>query len=165
MGKADGIYEQYADLIYKYLYRLTENPDISEELTQEVFYQALKTIKNFKGESKMSTWLCQIAKHSWYKYLEKKSKSRYVPIEDISHKLSDDNNPEKLIIESDNRISLYKQIHILNDPYKEVVMLRILGDLSFREIGEVLGKTEGWARITFHRAKIILIERSNENEN
>ena len=163
MVKIDGIYDEYARFVYKYLYRLSGDGDLAEELTQEVFFQALRTADNFKGESKMSTWLCQIAKHCWYKYLEKQSKERHISIEDMTIELADYNNPEQFIVEADSRVFLYKQIHLLKEPYKEVVLLKILGELSFSEIADVMEKTENWARVTFHRAKIMLIERGKEN--
>ncbi len=163
MVKTDDIYEEYANLIYKYLYRLSGNREISEELTQETFYQALRTADSFKGESKISTWLCQIAKHSWYKYLEKQPKEKPMCFEDIPEVADEEGSPERLIMKVDGRVALYRQVHLLNEPYKEVVMLRILGELRFSEIGLIMGKTENWARVTFHRAKMILIERGKQN--
>jgi len=84
----DGLYEEYSDLVYKYIYRLSENYDVAEELTQETFYQAVRTIGRFRGDCKMSSWLCQIAKHTWYKYLEKKNKNKQIPLEDIHNTVS-----------------------------------------------------------------------------
>lgn len=165
MAKVDGIYDEYAKLIYKYLYRLSGNRDLAEELTQETFFQALRTVDSFKGGAKMSTWLCQIAKHCWYKYLEKKSKEKQVSIDNAAIELMEDNDPEHIAIETDSRLYLYKQVHFLSEPYKEVVMLRVLGDLSFAEIAAVMEKTESWARVTFYRAKIMLIERGRKDGN
>ena len=163
MAKIDGIYDEYAGFVYKYLYRLSGNRDLSEELTQEVFLQALRTAGSFKGESKISTWLCQIAKHCWYKHLEKQPKERQVSIDEMPIEFVDSSTPEQSIIEADCRVFLYKQVHLLSEPYKEVVLLRILGELSFAEIAAIMEKTENWARVTFYRAKIMLIERGKKN--
>lgn len=134
---------------------LCHNADLSEELTQETFYQAVKSIDRYNGECKMSVWLCQIAKHTYYKYLEKnKKEQRDVGQHHILH-----TSPETEFIHTEDKIALYRTIHLLEEPYKEVLLLRILGDLSFKEIGEIQLKNENWARVTFYRAKLKLRER------
>ncbi|MCT8136749.1 sigma-70 family RNA polymerase sigma factor [Anaerobacillus sp. CMMVII] len=150
------IYQQYANDVLKYLMCLCHDADLSEELTQETFFQAVKSIERYNGECKMSVWLCQIAKHSYYKYLEKdhkQKKQQWNSQETISF-----TTPESELIRSEDKMSLYRKIHLLNDPYKEVFLLRTLGDLSFREIGEIQEKNENWARVTFYRAKLKLQE-------
>jgi len=134
---------------------------LSEELTQETFYQAIKSIHRYNGECKMSVWLCQIAKHSYYKYLEKHK--RYRQQQDNKHENIAHISPEVEFINSEERIAIYRKIHLLEEPYKEILLLRILGDLSFREIGEIQGKNENWARVTFYRAKIKLKKGGNSN--
>lgn len=117
---------------------LCHNADLSEELTQETFYQAVKSIDRYNGECKMSVWLCQIAKHTYYKYLEKnKKEQRDVVQHHILH-----TSPETEFIHTEDKIALYRTIHLLEEPYKEVLLLRILGDLSFKEIGEIQLKNE-----------------------
>ena len=74
MQDMEQIYEQYFETVNKYLFCLTRNNDISEELTQETFYKAVKKIDTYKGECKMSVWLCQIAKNLWYDYCKKNKK-------------------------------------------------------------------------------------------
>lgn len=155
LGDLNEIYIKYAEDVYKYLMCLCHDTDLSEELTQETFYQAVKSIDRYNGECKMSVWLCQIAKHSYYKYLEKnKKKQRDVLQEHTLH-----TSPEAEFIHSEDKIALYRIIHLLEEPYKEVLLLRILGGLSFKEIGEIQLKNENWARVTFYRAKIKLRER------
>ncbi len=152
------IYENYNRDVYRYLMCLCQNTDLSEELTQETFYQAVKSINSYNGACKMSVWLCQIAKHSYYKYLEKSKhlRSNYVDLLDqaVSHE-----TPEEEAVKNFEKIVLYRMIHSLDDPFKEILLLRILGDLSYKEIGEVLGKNENWARVNFYRGKIKLRER------
>ncbi|MFJ7744724.1 RNA polymerase sigma factor [Peribacillus sp. NPDC097295] len=155
MGDLHEMYDRYEQDVFKYLMCLCRNADLAEELTQETFYQAVKSIDRYNGECKMSVWLCQIAKHSYYKYLEKNKKEQGDVVQDyILH-----TSPEIELIHSEDKIALYRSIHLLEDPYKEVLLLRILGDLSFKEIGEILFKNENWARVTFYRAKLKLKER------
>lgn len=159
MGIIDEIYLNYAEDVFKYLMCLCHNADLSEELTQETFYQAVKSIDRYNGECKMSVWLCQIAKHSYYKYLERNKKPlRDIFQDDIVHL-----SPEIELIHSEDKIALYRIIHLLDEPYKEVLLLRVLGGLSFKEIGEIQLKNENWARVTFYRAKMKLRERGKDN--
>ena len=159
LGELTEIYEQYADGVFKYLMVLCRNVDIAEELTQETFYQAVRSIDNYNGECKMSVWLCQIAKHTYYKHVDKQIKQPNQS-QSLNHLPSVESN----LIENENKIALYRTIHLLDEPYKEIVLLRILGGLSFREIGEIHRKNENWARVTFYRAKLKLRERGNMNE-
>ncbi|MFS0861114.1 RNA polymerase sigma factor [Fredinandcohnia sp. 179-A 10B2 NHS] len=153
MANLDSIYRQYADDVFRYLMCLCHDPILSEELTQETFYQAVKSIDRYNGQCKMSVWLCQIAKHSYYKYVDKKRKTKSQSLEDYQSFASPLTNPESELIEKEDKISFYRKIYVLENPYREVVLLRILGDLSFKEIGEIHMKTENWARVTYYRAK------------
>lgn len=157
MGDITEIYNQYANEVFKYLMCLCHDSSLSEELTQETFYQAVKSIHRYNGDCKISVWLCQIAKHSYYKYLAKHKKHRQQKLDNLHENISQI-SPETEFINSEERITLYQKIHLLEEPYKEVLLLRSLGDLSFREIGEIQGKNENWARVTFYRAKIKLKE-------
>lgn len=69
--KIDKIYRENATMIYKYLCGLTQDNGLAEELTQETFFQAVKGIEKFRGDCKISVWLCGIAINLWYKELEK----------------------------------------------------------------------------------------------
>ena len=144
------IYEEYCEVVNKYLFCLTKNYDIAEELTQETFYRAVKKISTYKGECKISVWLCQIAKHLWYKELKKKK--RNISIEEISD-IQDSENLENLIINKEEKLKLFKDIEKLDEKSKELIYLRMVGNLDFTEIGEILGKTANWARVNFYRAK------------
>jgi RNA polymerase sigma factor (sigma-70 family) len=161
LGDLHEIYNNHSEVVFKYLMCLCHNADLSEELTQETFYQAVRSIDRYNGECKISVWLCQIAKHSYYKYLEKNNKERRNVLQDNTLHTS----PEDELIHSEDKIALYKTIHLLEEPFKEVLFLRILGGLSFKEIGEIQLKNENWARVTFYRAKMKLRERGKiENE-
>ncbi|MCR2822320.1 RNA polymerase sigma factor [Lederbergia panacisoli] len=159
MGELTKVYEQYAEQVFKYLMVLCHNSDIAEELTQETFYQAIRSIDTYNGECKMSVWLCQIAKHTYYKYVDKQMKQPQLQ-DLLSHLPSVEAN----LIESENKIELYRMIHLMEEPFKEILLLRLLGGLTFKEIGEIHLKNENWARVTFYRAKLKLRERGNMNE-
>lgn len=162
------IYESYADEVKRFLIGLTSNVDVAEELTQETFYQAVKSIHRYNGECKMSVWLCQIAKHTYYNHLKKERHSTQVSVENMMHMgmdiTSPEQQPEVKIVNRNTLISIHKEIHLLNEPYRELFLLRTSIDLSFREIGEIFGKSENWARVTYYRAKLKLAERIDPNE-
>lgn len=151
MQDMEQIYEQYFETVNKYLFCLTRNNDIAEELTQETFYKAVKKIDTYKGECKISVWLCQIAKNSWYDYCKKNKKVMRLK-EELLEIQSDETTEEK-VISNDEKISLYRKLQKLDEKTREVIYLRITGELSFKEIGMILNQTENWARVTFYRGK------------
>ena len=159
MQSMDEIYQEYAQTVYKYLISKTHNEDLAEELTQETFCQAIKSIGRFDGKSKVSTWLCGIAKNLYLAYLRKHPAHEDIDEVDISV-----DSAEKEALENLGKVELLKKLHDLEEPYREVTYLRAFGGLSFAEIGEVLGKSENWARVTFYRGKEKLRKEVQENE-
>ena len=151
MQNIEEIYEEYFETVNKYLFCLTHNNDISEELTQETFCKVVKKIDTYNGECKMSVWLCQIAKNLWYDYCKKNK--RVVDLEQYMLNLKETDVLEEKIIENDERIYLYKKMQQLDEKTREVMYLRITGELSFKDIGIILNQTENWARVTFYRGK------------
>lgn len=158
MKDLEKLYNDYFQTVYKYLFSITHNADLSEDLTQETFYQATKTYNSFRGDSKVSVWLCQIAKHLWYKEYKRISQYSSGLIDDLSDILPSDDNVEKMILDNDLKVELYQKIHKLDEKTREVIYLRLTGELSFREIGEILQKNETWARVTFYRGKQRMME-------
>lgn len=150
MQNMEELYNQYFNTVYKYLLYLTHDKDFSEELTQETFCKALEKLHTFKGECKISVWLCQIAKHL---LINEQNKRKKIIVVDELEQFKDNQELEQKIILKDDKITLYKRMQKLDSNSKEVIHLRITGELSFKEIGDVLGKTETWARVTFYRAK------------
>ena len=145
------IYKQYFETVNKYLFCLTHNSEISEELTQETFYRAVININKFKGNCMMSVWWCQIAKNLWYEELKKNKKSKN--IEEEIFLIQSENEVERDVISNDSKLRLYKKLQKLDKNTREVIYLRITGELSFKEIGDILNKTENWARVIFYRGK------------
>ena len=151
MQDIEKIYKENFETVNKYLFCLTKNWDLAEELTEETFYRAVEKIGKFKGESKISTWLCQIAKNSYYDVLRKNKK--IVNTEYNLLELEAEESTEEKVILNDEKITLYKNLQKLDEKTREVIYLKITGELSFKEIGEILNKTENWARVTFYRGK------------
>jgi len=152
MQDIEEIYEEYFETVNKYLFCLTHNNDVSEELTQETFYKAVKKIDTYKGECKMSVWLCQIAKNLWYDECRKNKKRINLEEKDLLNIEAIDRIEEQVIL-NEEKISLYQKMQLLDDKTREVMYLRITGELTFKEIGAILNKTENWARVTFYRGK------------
>lgn len=152
MQDIEQMYKEYFETVYKYLLCLTHNKDTAEELTQETFCRAVKNIDKFKGDCKISVWLCQIAKNLWYDECRKKN-NIYIK-EDIElEEIPDINSLEDIAISNNEKDILYKKLEQLDSQTREVILLRITGDLSFKEIANILNKTENWARVTFYRGK------------
>ena len=131
---------------------------------QETFYSAIKNINKFRKDSSIKTWLCKIAKNKWIDYCKKKYKISEVNIDDINENLLFTETFENNYTNRDELLNLYKAIHKLDEKSKEVIYLRIRSDLTFKEIGFILGKSEEWARVTFYRAKIKLKEEFKHEE-
>lgn len=145
----ESIYNQYFRAVYSFAFLLSRNEKIAEEITQETFFKALKSIDKFKGNCKLNVWLCQIAKNTYFTYLDKQKR---FDTDDIPEQASE-NSIEEMILEKEETFRLHKVLHGLEEPYKEVFTLRVFGELSFKQISELFEKTESWSRVTFHRAK------------
>ncbi len=152
MQNMEEIYKEYFQTVKKYLFCLTHNNDISEELTQETFYKAVKNIRTFKEDCKISVWLCKIAKNTWLDSI-KKNKNIKATSEDELFSIESLETTEDTAISNHSKLELYKKIQKLDEKTKDVIYLRITGDLSFKEIGDIFNKTENWARTTFYRGK------------
>lgn len=153
MQNIEEVYKEYSNTVYKYLFCLTGKEEIAEDLTQETFAIAIKQINKFRGDCKISVWLCQIAKHLWYKELKKRKKNKNISINDLNEEIEEAQTTEDIICEKEEKLKLFKDMQKLDEQSKEVMYLRMVGNLNFIEIGEILGKTPNWARVTFYRAK------------
>ena len=150
MDDMSEIYQDHARTVYKFLLSQTHDPDLAEELTQETFYQAVRSIDRFDGGCKISVWLCQIAKHLWYQHLRRNKREAPMP-EEIPEVPAP--SAEEGVLAQEGQLELLRLIHDLPEEPREVVYLRVFGGLSFREIGDICGRTETWARVTFYRTK------------
>ena len=148
MQSMDKIYREYAELVYRFLLGKTGNESIAEELTQETFYQAVKCSDRFDGSCKVSTWLCAIAKNQLASYLRKNHFYEELDTVELVAPSAEDT-----YFQTQQKVALMKELHAIPEPYREVMYLRLFGNLSFREIREIMEKTENWARVTFYRGK------------
>ena len=152
------LYETYYMRVFSYAMTLTGNREEAEEITQETFFRAFSKQKDFRGESDEGTWLCAIAKNF---FLDGKRRARTV--EPLSEDLPEDGKDlEQRAVDRDTSFRIHLALHALEEPYREAFELRVFGELSFREIATIFGKTENWARVTYHRARLKLQERMRE---
>ena len=159
MQPMDEIYQKYARTVYRYLLSRTRYEDLAEELTQETFCQAIQSIERFDGKCRLSTWLCAIAKHQLLSYQRK-----HPPQEELERSHSVIESAEDQVIGSMKYVELIKSLHVCPEPFREILYMRIFGNLSFKEIGEIMGKTENWARVTYYRGKEKLREGLRKDE-
>lgn len=144
------IYTLHFQDVYKYVLALSRDPSLAEEITQEAFFKALKSLDSFQGQCKLYVWLCQIAKNTYLSYLKKHKEPEKE--ETLTNSL------EEMMLDKESAFLIHQALHNLPEPYKEVFSLRVLGELSFRQIGLLFGKTENWARVTYHRARLTIKE-------
>ena len=159
----DQIYRTYERMVYQFLFMRTHDAQWSQELLQETFLRAVTSISRYDGSCKLSVWLCQIAKHVLWQELRKRKR---LDMDELDESVPDIHHPdaETQVLQHEDRMQLYHAIHRLSEKEREVVLYRITGELSFREIGEILEKSENWARITFYRAKLKLREELKQYE-
>lgn len=154
------LYNRYFSVVYKYLLSLSQDKHIAEELTQEAFFKALQKINDFRGQCDIRVWLCQIGKNAYYDYLRKNKRLVFME-EENGH--ADVRNVELDYEKKETIRRLHEILHELKEPYKEVFSLRTFGELPFREISSLFGKSESWAKMTYLRAKRKIWE-AMENE-
>lgn len=157
MKKLDEIYKDNYLLVYKYLLSITHNEDLSEELTQETFYKAVLNISKFKNKCKLSTWLCTIAKNLWIDEIKKKN--RFTQFDNNDVIITEDE-----FLEKEERLQLFKSIQKLDTLTRDVIYLKIRGDLSYKEIAEIMNTNENWVRVTFYRGKEKIKEDMNDEK-
>lgn len=154
MAEFDEIYSQYHQYIYHYVLGLCRDANLAEEITQDTFFKVLKKLNTFRGDCKLNVWICQIAKNTYLDYVRKK---KTVAFDEVESMVAEDNIEQK-IEDKDMAICIHHALHKLEEPYKEVFWMRTFGELSFGEIAKIHGKTESWARVIYHRAKLKIKE-------
>lgn len=159
MENFEEMYKTYFNDVYFYIKALSKDSGIAEEITSETFFRAMKSLDSFKGTCEIRVWLCQIAKNCYFSYLREHGKqidAEFPEIEDggydFREKLEDDESAMKI----------HAALHGLQEPYKEVFMLRIFSELSFKKIGKIFGKSENWACVVYYRAKKKLQEETED---
>lgn len=145
------VYDLYFRDVYRYALSICRNESLAEEITQETFYKALKNLDSFDGRCKVPAWLCQIAKNT-YISICRKSKRENINVD--VEQFAEGQSVEELFYDRETAFVIHRALHNLTEPYKEVFSLRTFGELSFKQIAVLFGKTESWARVTYHRARL-----------
>ncbi len=159
---AEKIYRTYFMQVYSYVMNMVKIPDVAEEITQNTFVKAMTTRSAYKKESGEYTWLCSIAKNLCNDYF--RAGKKVSELSDDIEISSDYTHVEDDLITHESSFMLHKLLHELEEPYREVFELRVFGELSFAEIAEIFARTESWARVTYHRAKLKIKERMDSYE-
>ena len=162
MFDMDAAYREYAVMVYKFLLSLCYEEELAEALPQETFYQAVRSVDRYDGSCKVSTWLCQIAKHLWYREMERRKRKG---TSELTADMESLEKPvEEQLLVKEEKMELFRKVHVLDEISKEIVLLRVTGAFSFKEIAELFGKNENWARVTYYRAKQKLLKGGEKNE-
>ncbi|WP_346885825.1 sigma-70 family RNA polymerase sigma factor [Clostridium sp. UBA4395] len=159
MTEFEDIYINYFKDIFLYIYSLSGDRHIAEDITAETFMKAIKSIERFKGNCDIRVWLCQIAKNCYFSFLRKKKKT--VHLDELSEQ-KDNFNFEQIISSTEESMEIHEILHNLDEPYKEVFSLRVFGELSFKQIACLFGKSDNWACVTYHRAINKIKERMED---
>lgn len=153
------LYNTYYMQVYSFVLALSRNRDISEEITQKNIFQGKSPPgRKYAGNSSELTWLCAIAKNLFTDELRLQKKTCVAETEEKASGIS----VESAVMNEDSAFQIHQVLHNLEEPYKEVFQLRVFGELSFQKIGKLFGKTENWARVTYHRARLKIQERMEE---
>ena len=158
---SEKMYEAYYMRVYSYAVTISGSRELAEEITQETFYRAMTKSASFRREADEVTWLCTIAKNLFYDEKRRQKKTGPIP-EDAE---SEGKSIEQIAADRDSSFRVHLALHALEEPYREIFELRVFGELGFKEIGTIFGKTENWARVTYHRARLKLQERMRSDEN
>lgn len=144
------IYTTYFRDVYLYICKLSNSEQIAEEITSETFFKAMKSIDSFRGDCDIRVWLCQIAKNCYYSYIKKANRTECIDNVEIAEQGA---SFEERLFRHDTAMQIQKILHDVPEPYKEVFMWRVYAELSFKQIGQIFGKSENWACVTYHRAR------------
>lgn len=156
MDAFDVIFTTYRPLVFRYLRSLSGDAAVAEELTAETFYRAYTHFDSFRGDSKLETWLCAIAKNAYRKDCRRRARTVGT---DALETLPAETDFVERFLDREQARQIYRHVHELRAPYQEVFLLRTLGELSYRDIADIFGKSESWAKVTYFRAKNKIIER------
>jgi len=154
-GGMDELYRQYSQIVYYFLYKKCQDSALAEDLMQETFLKALECLDNYDHSCKLSTWLCQIAKHLLYQHW---TRTNRVQLEELDECLESSCDTERQALANIELADVWDKLQALPPDTLKTVELRVLSGLSYLEIGEILGRSENWARVTFYRAKLALIQ-------
>ena len=164
MTEFESIYRSYFKDVYSYIRRLSRDEHVAEEITSETFLRAMGSIGRFRGECDVRVWLCQIAKNCYYSYLKKAGRTESLEDPALPEVPVQGESVEEQLVGHDEAERVRRVLHGIPEPYKEVFLWRVFAELSFRQIGQIFGKSENWACVTYHRARNMIRERSEAED-
>lgn len=150
------IYEKYSSDLYTFILRMCGNEQLAKDILQDTMLKAMTSAESFKGNCSVRTWLCTIAKNLFYDHL-KKAENNNQSIESVSEPVSQV-SIETCFADKETALHIHRLLHDLDEPYREVFTLRVFAELKFSDIGNVFGKSENWAGVTYFRAKQKLLQ-------
>ena len=150
------IYARYFRDVYRFALSLTQDRALAEEIAQDTFFKALKALDQFDGSKDIRAWLFTIARNAWYSYC--RAHRRTVSQEELPQELPGGVRIEERIEDEESAFAIHQFLHHMEEPYKEVFSLRVFGELPYEKIGRLFGKSANWARVTFYRAKVQIME-------
>ena len=159
MTEFEEIYRTYFNDVYLYIRRLSGDEVLAEEITSEAFFRAMRSISGFRGDCDIRVWLCQIAKNCYYTYRKKAGQTDSTDDVKLSELPSHESTVEEQCMKHEEAAQVRAVLHNVPEPYKEVFMWRVFAELSFKQIGQIFGKSENWACVTYHRAKTMIRSR------
>ncbi len=159
MTEFEKLYRAYFDDVYRYIRRLSGDENTAEEITSETFFKAMRGISGFHGNCDIRVWLCQIAKNCYYTHLKKAKQADCIDDVKLSELPSEESTVEEQCIKHEEAARIRTVLHNIPEPYREVFMWRVFAELSYRQIGQIFGKSENWACVTCHRAKVMIRSR------
>lgn len=162
MTEFEAIYRMYFDDVYLYIRKLSGDEHVAEDITGETFFKAMRSIGGFRGDCDIRVWLCQIAKNCYYSYLKKVNRTDNMDDAALAELPLREEAMEERVVRQDEASRIRKVLHGIPEPYKEVFMWRAFAELGFRQIGQIFGKSENWACVTYHRARTMIKTRLEE---
>ena len=147
-------YQENYRIVYGYLYSLCGDRAWAEDLASETFLKAIIRIDSYDGSGKPSTWLCTIGKNLYLN--ERKRRRRHVPLDSVV--LAEESTMEEKYIDKQTAEAIHRLSKELDESKQQLFAMRLNG-MSFRDIGEALGKSENWARVTFFRVRNEILDR------
>lgn len=162
MTEIERLYRVYFSDIYRYILKMSGSEHIAEDITEDTFFKAMRSIDSFRGDCDVRVWLCQIAKNCYYSYVKKNAKLQSIDESELTELPDPSESLMEQMEKREEASRIEKILQSVPEPYKEVFGWRVYGELSFKQIGEMFGKTENWACVTYHRARKMIRERMEE---
>ena len=162
MTEIERLYRAYFSDIYRYILKMSGSEHIAEDITEDTFFKAMRSIDSFRGECDVRVWLCQIAKNCYLSYIKRNSRLLLVDDCEFPEVADPSEGPLEQIEKREQALRIEKILGAMPEPYREVFGWRVYGEKSFKEIGSMFGKNENWACVTYHRARKMIKDRLEE---